>query len=116
MDDTYSAEFLKYAWWFQEAGRVYGPQSIQACRAFAKVMANAPSALRLEFDNHLKEIGLVPAQAEAYSKDGEPLYRLEDIAQRAGLSEAEARQSVNEFVDEMGDLFPVEPSEVHRTQ
>lgn len=54
-------------------------------RAMLLVMALAPQELKNQMTEKLREMGLLP-EAFGYLEDGTPLYRLEDVAERLGLS------------------------------
>lgn len=45
---------------------------------------------------------------------GERIWRLEDIARHFGLSEAEAKRSLEDFKLEHGDVATINPASIHR--
>lgn len=87
-------------------------------RAFALVMELAPSELKTLMADKAREMGLMP-DPDGYLDDGSPVYRLESVARKLGLSESEAQESVQAFMADrvaLGlDTMAIDPALIHRT-
>lgn len=85
-------------------------------RAFTLVMELAPAELKTLMTEKARELGLIP-EAHGYLADGSPVYRLEAIAERLGMTEAEAQESVQAFMADriaLGlDATPIDPALIH---
>jgi hypothetical protein len=61
---------------------------------------------------------LIPERADGYLEDGSPVFRLEAVAERLGLTEAQAQSSVQAFMADRAalglDTTPIDPALVHR--
>jgi hypothetical protein len=68
-------------------------------RAMMLAMEMAPKQLKDEFDVMAQAMGLMP-EADGYLEDGTPVYRLEDVAERLGLSPAEAEEAMHKMLAE----------------
>lgn len=88
-------------------------------RAFTLVMELAPTELKMRMTDKARELGLLP-EAHGYLADGTPCFRLEAVAERLGMSEAEAQSSVQAFMADraaMGlDTTPIDPALIHLRQ
>jgi hypothetical protein len=88
-------------------------------RAFALVMELAPAELKTLMADKAREMGLMP-EALGYLDDGSPVYRLESIAQKLGMTEAEAQESVQAFMADrvaLGlDMKVIDPALIHIRQ
>lgn len=88
-------------------------------RAFTLVTELAPPALKSLMADKARELGLMPS-AHGYLDDGSPVYRLESIAEKMGLTEEEARASVRAFMADRAalglDTAPIDPALIHVTQ
>jgi len=88
-------------------------------RALTLVMELAPDELKTLMADKAREMGLIP-EAHGYLDDGTPCYRLEAIAEKLGLTEAEAQASVQAFMADrmaMGlDTMPIDPALIHIRQ
>ena len=88
-------------------------------RALTLVMELASPELQTVMTDKAREMGLIP-EAHGYLDDGSPVYRLEAIAEKLGLTEAEAQASVQAFMADrmaMGlDTMPIDPALIHIRQ
>ena len=66
-------------------------------RAMILAMELAPDELADEMTDMAQEMGLIP-EAGGYLEDGSPMYRLEDIAERHGVSLAEAEETLHKML------------------
>jgi hypothetical protein len=89
--------------------------SPEALRAFAQMLDAAPQSFLDMMHNKVVEMGLIPDQPDGYTADGEPLYRLDSMATRLGMSKEDAEESLREFQDATGAQF-LEGDEVHSVQ
>lgn len=69
----------------------------ETMRAMMLAMELAPKELIDEFGDMAREMGLMP-EADGYLDDGSPMYRLEDIAERLGVSPAEAEEAMHKML------------------
>ena len=72
-------------------------QHEEAAHIFAQMLPLMPPELQDRIHNKAVELGLMPEKPHGYTDDGERMYRLEDIAQRAGLTLEEAEESIARF-------------------
>jgi hypothetical protein len=68
-------------------------------RAMMLSMELAPAHIRDEISTMAHEMGLIP-DADGYLEDGSPVFRLEDIAMRLGVSPAEAEETMHKMLAE----------------
>jgi hypothetical protein len=68
-------------------------------RAMMLAMEMAPKQLKDEFGDMARTMGLL-SEADGYLEDGTPMFRLEDVAARLGVSPAEAEESIQKFLAE----------------
>lgn len=97
----------------------YGEDHPLTQRAYALVMELAPPALKTTMADKAREMGLIP-EAHGYLADGSPVYRLEAIAEKLGMSAGEAQESVQAFMADRAalglDTTPIDPAQVHIRQ
>jgi len=88
-------------------------------RALTLVMELAPPELQTVMADKAREMGLMP-EAHGYLDDGSPVYRLEAIAEKLGMSEDDAQASVQAFMVDRAalglDTTPIDPAQVHIRQ
>ena len=87
--------------------------------AMMLAMEYAPQALKDEIHAEALKLDLIP-QADGYLENGEPVYRLEDVAAKLGVSHDEARSTLNRLMTErsaagLGTVM-INPALVHRRQ
>jgi hypothetical protein len=68
-------------------------------REMLLVMELAPDELKDEMADMAREMGLMP-EADGYLEDGSPMFRLDDIAERLGVSPAEAEEAMHRMLAE----------------
>lgn len=66
-------------------------------RAMMLAMELAPKELIDEFGDMAREMGLMP-EADGYLADGTPMFRLEELAGRLGVSPAEAEETMHKML------------------
>ncbi len=74
----------------------FGEDHPDTQRALTLVMEMAPEELKMEMRKMMREMGLMP-EADGYLEDGSPVFRLESVAARLGMSEAEAQEKMHEM-------------------
>ena len=74
-----------------------GEEHPDTLRAMMLAMELAPKELIDEFGDMAREMGLMP-EADGYLDDGSPMFRLEDIATRLGMSIAEAEEAMHKML------------------
>jgi hypothetical protein len=72
-------------------------------RAMMLAMELAPKELIDEFGEMVREMGLMP-EADGYLDDGLPMFRLDDIADRLGVSPADAEEAMQKMLSERESL------------
>jgi hypothetical protein len=87
---------------------------------FGELIIHAPPEHKRIIDEVAKKMDLMPDRPHGYDDDGNPLYSLEQIAERLGVAPEEIDKSIREFAqarDSMG-LPPLNiyAGTVHRVQ
>ncbi|MBV5309313.1 hypothetical protein [Chromatium okenii] len=107
---------------FRIAGDLYSAlvarglgQTPEALQAFARMIDAAPQSFLDMMHNKVVEMGLIPDKPDGYTSDGEPVYRLDAVATRLGISQAEAEESLRDFQNETGAQF-LKGDDVHSVQ
>ena len=67
-------------------------------QAFMLTLHYTPEHIKAEMNAKAKELNLLPP-VSGYTDDGEPMYRLEDIAKHFGISFEEAEQQLLKMMD-----------------
>lgn len=93
-----SPEFMAAMGRVRHLGEKLGIAHPMTGDALAQAMEIAPEAFRQEAHDMAVEMGLVPAKPDAYTEDGQPLYRLDGIAARLGISMEEAEAAAAAMV------------------
>ena len=97
----------------------YGHDHPKTQAAMTLCMEHAPSELVDEFHQMAKDMGLLP-QADGYTADGEPVYRLDSVARQLGVSQAEAERALHEMQATREALglpsVTVDQASIHRLQ
>lgn len=87
-------------------------------RALALVMELAPDELKTLMADKAREMGLMP-DPDGYLDDGTPVYRLDSVARKLGMSEAQAQDAIQALMADrvaLGlDTMPIDPALIHRT-
>ena len=76
----------------------YGEHHPITEQALILTMHYTPEHIKKEMDAKAKELNLLPPPS-GYTDDGEPMYRLEDIASHLGMSFEEAEQRLLQMMD-----------------
>lgn len=96
-----------------------GLEHPETSRALMVAMALAPDSLKDFMAEQAKELGLMP-EPDGYTEDGEPVFTLESIAAKMGMSMEEAQAAAEIMLADCGELgLPtvlVDPEAVHRVQ
>jgi hypothetical protein len=82
--------------------------------AWQKVIDLAPPALLEAMHAVAVGMGILPDKPDGYSTDDQPVYRLEDIARRLGLSEEEAKASIASFLEAEEESPLIDPASVQK--
>ena len=86
-------------------------------RALALAMEFAPQELKTIMAAKAREMGLMPEHPDGYLSNGEPVYNLQSIAKRLGMTEAETQESLQAFLADRAalglDTALVDPADVH---
>ncbi|ABM37956.1 hypothetical protein Pnap_2654 [Polaromonas naphthalenivorans CJ2] len=86
-------------------------------RAMQRAMALSPPSLNAFMADKARELDLIP-EADGYTDDGQPVYSLEAIAAKLGMSMDEAKQAMDAMLADRAALgLPavlIDPATVHR--
>ena len=76
-------------------------------------LQNAPDWLMTKIMDDAVREGMLPPPM-GIDQSGERVWKLEDVARHFGLSEAEAKTSLEKFQLEQGDVATINPASIHR--
>ena len=93
-----SREFLKAFDDYQLHLVQHGENHPLTQQSFTLMLEHMPESMKQEIDAKAKELGLLPPPS-GYTDDGEPMYRLEDVAKHLGMSIEDAEQRLLELLD-----------------
>lgn len=85
-----SAEFIEAMHLAGHLKDTLGIEHPETGRALAHAMELAPESFKQNVHDMAVEMGLMPATPDGYTDDGQPVYRLDGIADRLGISLEEA--------------------------
>ncbi|MHA3048707.1 hypothetical protein [Acinetobacter sp. ANC 4639] len=98
MNKHVNPEFFKAFDHYKNMVKQYGNDHPITEQAFLLTLHYAPDHIKAEMDAKAKELNLLPP-VSGYTDDGEPMYRLEDIAKHLGISFEEAEQHLLRMMD-----------------
>src|SRR5690606_27890804 len=98
MNKHVNPEFFKAFEHYKAMLAQYGEHHPITERALILTMHYTPEHIKEEMHQKAKELNLLPP-ASGYTDDGEPMYRLEDIAKHFGISFEEAEQQLLQMMD-----------------
>lgn len=75
---------------------VFGEDSDQAIYAFKKVLDVSPDWLKQEAFEATYGKNVLP-QSSGYADDGTPLYSLEEVSRRLGMTQEQSKKKIDEF-------------------
>ena len=91
-------EFFKTFDHYKAMVKQYGDDHPITEQAFILTMHYTPEHIKAEMHQKAKELNLLPP-VSGYTDDGEPMYRLEDIAKHLGVSFEDAEQHLLQMMD-----------------
>lgn len=91
-------EFFKAFDHYKAMLKQYGEHHPITEQAFMLTLHYTPEHIKVEMNAKAKELNLLPSPG-GYTDDGEPMYRLEDIAKHFGISVEEAEQKLLQMMD-----------------
>ena len=91
-------EFFKTFDHYKNMVKQYGEHHPITEQALILTMHYTPEHIKEEMHQKAKELNLLPPPS-GYTDDGEPMYRLEDIAKHFGISFEEAEQRLLQMMD-----------------
>ena len=91
-------EFFKAFDHYKAMLKQYGDDHPITEQALILTMHYTPEHIKKEMDAKAKELNLLPPPS-GYTDDGEPMYRLEDIASHLGMSFEDAEQHLLQMMD-----------------
>ena len=98
MNNNINPEFFKAFDHYKAMLEQYGDDHPITQQAFHLTLHYTPEHIKAEMDAKAKEMGLLP-RPSGYTDDGEPMYRLEDIAKHLGMSIEDAEQALLQMLD-----------------
>ena len=98
MNNHVHPEFFKAFDHYKAMLAHYGEHHPITEQALILTMHYTPEHIKKEMDAKAKELNLLPPPS-GYTDDGEPMYRLEDIAKHLGMSFEEAEQHLLQMMD-----------------
>lgn len=98
MTEHVNPEFFKAFDHYKAMVEQYGDNHPITEQAFLLTMHYTPEHIKAEMDAKAKEMKLLPPPS-GYTDDGEPMYRLEDVAKHLGMSIEDAEQSLLQLLD-----------------
>ena len=98
MNQYVDPEFFKAFDHYKAMVKQYGDDHPITEQALILTMHYTPEHIKEEMHQKAKELNLLPPPS-GYSDNGEPMYRLEDIAKHFGITYEEAEQRLLQMVD-----------------
>ena len=98
MNKHVNPEFFKAFDHYKAMVKQYGDDHPITEQALILTMHYTPEHIKKEMDAKAKELNLLPPPS-GYTDDGEPMYRLEDIASHLGMSFEDAEQHLLRMMD-----------------
>ena len=98
MNNHTPPEFFKAYNHYQAMVKQYGDKHPVTEQAFLLTLNYAPEHIKEEMHQKAKELNLLPPPS-GYTDDGEPMYRLEDIAKHLGMNFEDAEQHLLQVMD-----------------
>ncbi|HCQ62550.1 hypothetical protein QAB16_018740 [Acinetobacter nosocomialis] len=98
MIENVNPEFFKAFDHYKAMLAQYGEHHPITEQAFILTMHYTPEHIKEEMHQKAKELNLLPP-VSGYTDDGEPMYRLEDIAKHFGIPFEEAEQRLLQMMD-----------------
>ena len=98
MNNHTPPEFFKAFDHYQAMVKQYGNDHPITQQAFMLTLHYTPEHIKAEMDAKAKELNLLPP-VSGYTDDGEPMYRLEDIAKHLDMSVEDAEQHLLQMMD-----------------
>ena len=98
MNKYVNPEFFKAFDHYKAMREQYGEHHPITEQALILTMHYTPEHIKEEMHQKAKELNLLPPPS-GYTDDGEPMYRLEDIAKHFGISFEEAEQRLLQMMD-----------------
>ena len=98
MTEHVDPEFFKAFDHYKAMVKQYGDDHPITEQAFILTMHYTPESIKEEMHQKAKELNLLP-RPSGYTDQGEPMYRLEDIASHFGISFEEAEKRLLTMMD-----------------
>lgn len=98
MNNHVNPEFFKAFDHYKAMLAQYGEHHPITEQALILTMHYTPEHIKAEMHQKAKELNLLPP-VSGYTDDGEPMYRLEDIAKHLGMSFEEAEQHLLQMMN-----------------
>ncbi len=103
MNNHTPPEFFKAFDHYQAMVKQYGNDHPITQQAFMLTLHYTPEHIKAEMDAKAKELNLLPP-VSGYTDDGEPMYRLEDIAKHLDMSVEDAEQHLLQMMDNRREI------------
>ena len=98
MNNHVNPEFFKAFDHYKNMVKQYGNDHPITEQAFILTLHYTPEHIKAEMHEQAKELNLLPS-VSGYTDDGQPMYRLEDIAKHLDMSVEDAEQHLLQMMD-----------------
>ena len=98
MNNHVNPEFFKAFDHYKNMVKQYGNDHPITEQAFMLTLHYTPEHIKAEMHEKAKELNLLPS-VSGYTDDGQPMYRLEDIAKHLDMSVEDAEQHLLQMMD-----------------
>lgn len=98
MNNHVNPEFFKAFDHYKNMVKQYGNDHPITEQAFILTLHYTPEHIKAEMHEKAKELNLLPS-VSGYTDDGQPMYRLEDIAKHLDMSVEDAEQHLLQMMD-----------------
>ena len=103
MNNHVNPEFFKAFDHYKNMVKQYGNDHPITEQAFMLTLHYMPEHIKAEMHEKAKELKLLPS-VSGYTDDGQPMYRLEDIAKHLDMSIEDAEQHLLQMMDNRNEV------------
>ena len=103
MNNHVNPEFFKAFDHYKNMVNQYGNDHPITEQAFMLTLHYMPEHIKAEMHEKAKELNLLPS-VSGYTDDGQPMYRLEDIAKHLDMSIEDAEQHLLQMMDNRNEV------------
>ena len=103
MNNHVNPEFFKAFDHYKNMVKQYGNDHPITEQAFTLTLHYTPEHIKAEMHEKAKELNLLPS-VSGYTDDGQPMYRLDDIAKHLDMSVEDAEQHLLQMMDNRNEV------------